>query len=156
MENFIKIFSPILVVLLTALCATLGWLYKHAHEKNLFIEKQLFEKKYTFYIGVLEFFFNTMRGLKQDDNEIKNKMWEFNKDLYIYAPDDVLITYQNWMYDNRNHDSQNIDRMLKGVCDIIIAIRKDMGHKKTKMNSDNILKHLLLDYDKAKKDGTIK
>ena len=46
--------------------------------------------------------------------------------------------------------------MLQGVCKIIISIRKDMGHKKTNIKGDDILKHLLTDYDNAKREGLIK
>ena len=45
--------------------------------------------------------------------------------------------------------------MIDGICEIIIAIRKDMGHKNTKVKNDDIKKHLLDDYDAAKINGVI-
>ena len=134
----------------------IGWLYKAERKKRISIEQQLYEKKYDFYSKMLDFFFNAMQGIKPTDKKTSKTMWEFNKNLYLYAPDDVLIKYKNWIYDNRNHDkTSNSKRMLSGVCEIIIAIRKDMGYEKTKVKNDDIFKHLLDDYDNAKINGLI-
>ena len=151
MLTILQAFTPIISIFLVGI----GWLYRAERAKRIFIEQQLSEKKYAFYSSMLGFFFNMMQGSRSNNKDTSKKMWEFNKNLYLYAPDDVLLKYKDWIYDNRNHDKKNSKRMIDGICEIIIAIRKDMGHKNTKVKNDDIKKHLLDDYDAAKINGVI-
>jgi|GEM_PF-4214214 len=37
--------------------------------------------------------------------------------------------------------------------ELIVAIRRDMGNRKTKISSDDVLRQLIIDYDQAKERG---
>jgi len=146
---------PAIILLLLGLFI---WLYQKEREKRIAIEHQLSDKKYDFYVELLNFFFDTIQNKNQSIDGIKEKLWKFNKNLYLYSSDEVLNNYKDWSYDSRkNSENPNyLNQMLQGVCKIIISIRKDMGHKKTNIKGDDILKHLLTDYDNAKREGLIK
>jgi len=49
----------------------------------------------------------------------------------------------------KNETQKNIDAKM---LEIIIALRKDMGHPSTKINYDDILGMMITDYEKSKKE----
>ena len=140
---------------LLALLGGVGWLYRHEKERREAVERQLSEHKYKAYIALLEVFFEVMKkttlGKKIDQKEINDRMIDASKDLIIYGSDEVIETYQRWQHKAR----KNEPGALTEFAEIIISIRRDMGHSKTRITSENVLRQLITDYDDAKAKGIL-
>lgn len=152
--NAITSLLAVLAPIFLALLGGIGWLYKHEKERRESAESQLSEHKYGAYIALLEIFFDMMKITKsgKDINEksMLNRMIDANKELILYGSDDVIKIYQKWMSDARKGAVK-----LDPFGELIIAIRRDMGHLKTKINADDVLRHFIIDYDEAKANGKI-
>ena len=144
----------ILALLAPALAATvalLGVLYRWERERRLGIERQLSEHKSRAYITLMEIFFDLMKGVRAGkpipEKKLIGRMIDANKELVLYGSDEVVQIYQDWLEKSRKGEQ------LAGLTwfgDLIIAIRRDMGHSKTKITSDDVLRQFITDYDEAK------
>lgn len=142
--------SPILLALLGGI----GYLYKHEKQRRESAENQLSERKHKAYITLLEIFFDMMKATKSDKNpneeSIIDRMMDANKELILYGSDDVVWIYQKWL-NNARQGSVN----LGFFGELIVAIRRDMGYLKTKIQSEEVLRQFIIDYDDAKAKGKI-
>ena len=150
--------SPFLLVA----AGVLAWLYQHERERRAEIEKQLSDKKYTTYIKLLNIFFGQMKAAMMGATsnappapELVEQMFDASKNLMIYGSDEVLISYENWMTKMRGAQGADTTGVLRGLAQIVIAIRKDMGHPDTTVTSDHVLRLLLKDFDEAKARGLV-
>ncbi len=55
-----------------------------------------------------------------------DRMMDANKELILYGSDDVVRIHQKWMNDARQGSAK-----LDFFGELIVAIRRDMGHLKT-------------------------
>jgi hypothetical protein len=142
--------TPVLVVLL----AGVGWLYRHERERRTAAEQQVSERKYQAYVTLLDVFFDMMKAVRQKkklpEQQLVDQMVDANKDLMLYASDDVLSLYHDWL--NKSRDGV-VD--LGQFGELILSIRRDMGHAKTRIKSDDVLRQMITDYDKAKAEGKL-
>jgi hypothetical protein len=69
-------------------------------------------------------------------------MSEINADLLIYGSDDVVFAYQNFLKSARAKQAD-----LRRFGDLFAAVRRDMGHTKTKIGRDEVLRQFINDYD---------
>jgi len=149
--SVLAVLSPLLVLLL----GFVGWLYQHERERREAVEHQLSEHKYKAYIQVLDIFFGLMKTIKADRKikqaKLTNQMIDASKDLMVYGSDEVVRIYQQWLQDAREGKAGG----LIWFGDLVVAIRRDMGHAKTKITSDQILRQLVTDYDEAKLQGLL-
>jgi hypothetical protein len=140
---------------LAALLGLVGLLYRHERERREAVERQLSEHKYRAYIELLDIFFDLIKSTKVDRKtplaKVTNRMIDASKDLMVYGSDQVVTIYQQWLKDAREGRAGG----LRLFGDLVVAIRRDMGHSKTKITSDQILRQLIIDYDEAKLRGLI-
>ena len=52
-------------------------------------------------------------------------------------------------------DARKGNAKLDRFGELIVAIRRDMGHLKTNIKSDEVLRQFIIDYDDAKAKGKI-
>jgi hypothetical protein len=78
-------------------------------------------------------------------------MMDANKDLLIFGTDEVFLTYQAWT--RSSSDGQKA--MLHMVGAVILEIRRDMGHPKTKLTTDDVLRSFISDFDEQREKGLI-
>jgi predicted DNA-binding ribbon-helix-helix protein len=156
--NTVATIVPVLAALspfLAALLGLVGLLYRHERERREAVEHQLSEHKYKAYVELLEIFFDLMKSIKADRKipqaKLTNRMIDASKDLMVYGSDEVVAIYQQWLKDAREGKPGG----LTWFGDLVVAIRRDMGHTKTKITSDQILRQLITDYDQAKLQGLI-
>jgi hypothetical protein len=138
-------FSPFLL----ALIGGLGWLYRHERELKEEAYKQVSERKREAYIALLKIFFDTIKAIKIGKNlseqEMSDRMIDASKELILYGSDDVVRIYQSWMTEARKGQS-SLDRFGE----LVLAIRRDMGHLKTNIKPDEVLRQFIIDYDETK------
>jgi hypothetical protein len=137
-----------------ALAGGIAWLYKHERERRETAERQISEHKHKAYIALLEVFFDMIKASKTgkvvNDKRLLDRMIDANKELILYGSDDVVRIYQKWIGDTRRGNAS-----LDQFGELIVAIRRDMGHATTKIRSEEVLRQFITDYDEAKAKGTL-
>ena len=152
--NWISVFAastPVLVALLGGV----GWLYRHERERRVEVERQLSDKKYGAYMEIINIFFDLLKDVKldrsQNQDALISRMMDANKELIIYGSDEVVDSYLRWMTEAR---SGVVDMEKFG--DIVISVRRDMGNPSTRLESHDILRMMLTDYEEAKESGALR
>jgi hypothetical protein len=124
--------SEIIAVIVTILAASLGYIIKQQREKIKEINSQLSEHKYAMYNEVLNMVFDLIReskgGITTDNLGIR--ILNMKQQMLIYAPDNVFKKFLEWTRYTANHESGDLRHFLIYL-DLMILIRKDMGHPKT-------------------------
>lgn len=114
------------------------------------IENQLSDMKYKMYHEVFALLYDAFKRQKEliDEKQfnIIERALDLKKDMVIYAPDEVLKKFFEWLeYISENPgDIKHFAIYL----DLMIEIRKDMGHKNTKTTQEE----LLMSFLRSKKD----
>ena len=138
--------SEVLVTILTLIVAGFGFIINEQREKIKAIRNQLSEKKYHLYNEIFSIFFDLVKGqknLKQSsESDLALKIIDIKKDLFIYAPDPIVKKFIEWNAYISNH--QNDIKHASIFLHLFVLIRKDMGHKKTKITEDHILRSIML------------
>jgi hypothetical protein len=134
--------SDILVAVLTLVAAGLGYVIKEQFDKIKTIQNQLSDKKYKVYHEIYSVFFDLLKqqkGLqKKNDNTLVVQLIDIKKDLFIYAPDNIVKKFMEWNGYINNH-SGDIKHIVVFL-DLFVLIRKDMGQHKTEITSLDILR----------------
>jgi hypothetical protein len=132
--------------------AFVTWLYKHERERRDAAERQISERKRDAYVGLLTIFFDvlstTKGGKTPDPKKLQKDMTDANKELILFGSDEVVKLYQKWVINARAGTAD-----LTEFGDMIVAIRKDMGHTATSLTTDDVLRQFVVDYDDAKQKG---
>lgn len=137
--------SEIIVAILTILTAALGFIIKEQKEKIKNIQNQLSEKKYKVYHEVFAILFDVLKDskklIKSKENHLVVRLLDIKRDLIIYAPDNVVQKFFEWnkYVSNNPNDISHISLFFN----LIILIRKDMGHRDTKLSSEEILRAIM-------------
>ena len=146
--------APILVVLLSGIVAALSYLYRHERERREEVERQLSEHKYTTYMALMNTYTDVIKAAKAGKplrpDDLTERMQELSKDLIIYGSDDVVKAFQKWVDTGRKGGIS-----IKQFGELVVAIRRDMGNKKTKITYEEVLRQFINDYDDAKAKGLI-
>jgi CRISPR/Cas system-associated endonuclease Cas3-HD len=137
--------SDILVAILGILATGLGFIIKEQRERIKKVQEQLSDKKYVLYHEIFSIFFDIIKMQKnlltEKDAKIVLRLLEVKKDLIIYAPDNVLDKFFQWNLSLTNTD--NSYKQFDNFLDLFILIRKDMGHRKTTVTKDDILRSIM-------------
>lgn len=137
--------SEVLVTILILISSGLGFIVREQREKIKRIKNQLSDKKYNLYYNIYSMFFDIIidqkSNKKNNENATATKVINIKKDLLIYAPDEIVSKYNEWNRFLSNHEGDI--RHAKIFLELFILIRKDMGHPKTKITEDDILKLIM-------------
>jgi len=153
-NTIISVFAALSPFLL-AFLGGIGWLYRREKERREAVERQLSERKYNAYITILDILFGIRKDIKAGkdqiiDLDLTNRMIDASRDLLIYGSYDVVNTYNELLKSAREGKAT-----LRPFGEIVISIRQDMGNKKTKITSEDVLRQIILDYEDAKAKGLI-
>lgn len=135
--------SEIIVVMLTIVSAALGYIIKQQRDRIKEINNQLSEHKYKMYNEVLGIYFDIVKqqrgvkGLKNQD--IGLRVLDVKQQMLIYAPDEIFHKFVEWTRYTANHETEDLRHFLIYL-DLMILIRKDMGHPKTTFKADDFWK----------------
>jgi hypothetical protein len=153
MNVFVNVWAALSPLVVLAL-AGVGWLYRHERERRENVELQVSERKHQAYLSVLNIYFDLMkpenRGKQPDTRLVTNMMFDANKELILFGSDEVVTLYLNWFQELRQ-GSLNLERLGE----LVVAIRRDMGHPRTDLTAETVLRHLITDYDEAKAKGEL-
>ncbi len=131
--------TSIWIVLLTGLSGLLSILLTQSYTKNAGLRADLKNKKQALYSGYVKFLYDTYSGSNKLDNEnIVETLKNYFPKILTFASNEVVKCTGDYMqhlykYDQSQADagdtSWNINSM-EYFGDLILAIRKDLGHKK--------------------------
>jgi hypothetical protein len=137
--------SDILIASLSFVVAGLGFVIKEQLDKIKTIQNQLSDKKYKLYHEIYSLFFDIFKQQKglqdNNNNDLVIRLIDIKKDLFIYAPDNIVKKFLEWNRYINNHlgDIKHIAVFLE----LFILIRKDMGNDKTEITNLDILRSIM-------------
>lgn len=137
--------SDILVAVLTLVAAGLGFVIKEQFEKIKTIQSQLSDRKYRLYHEIYSVFFDLfkqqMKLEESTENNLAIRLVDIKRDLFIYAPDNIVKKFLEWNGYMNNHlgDIKHISVFLE----LFVLIRKDMGNSKTGITNLDILRSIM-------------
>ena len=144
--------SPLLVFL----GGLITWFIKTRSEELKAIEERAIEKRIEIYTIILDPLIvllskNTDKKIKESSikkiNSVEYKKASFN--LITYGSDDLVISYNEMMQGFYKYESnKNPKETMKRFALFILAIRKDIYNKNTKLKEWDMLKFLITDIEK--------
>ena len=145
--------TAIWTLIISSIFAAVGWLFKTERDKRSEVEKQLSKKKYDVYQGVIQLFIDIINGLRlgkpMTAEESQSRMIDLMKDMIIYASDPVLIKFSHL----RLRASVTTPILnLKLYYELMLEIRKDMGHPNSIAREDEMMGIFISDYAAMKNE----
>lgn len=139
----------------------IGYLYYRLRKKNdelISVKEKLSDKKYNLYNSLYSVFFKLIKDAKETnkhkiekaEKELTEKLLDIKKEMFIYAPDEVLLKFLKWN-ENINKKEVSIEENMQLFFNILVLIRKDMGNKNTIVNEEDILKSILISEKESSK-----
>lgn len=136
-----EIFAPVFGVV----AAALGYILKEKRDKIKNLQNQLSDRKYNVYHDIFSFFFDVLKSQKKlstaTEEDLVTRLINIKKDLVIYAPDNIIRKLIEW--DVIRTTYPNDPRHLSKFLELFILIRKDMGHHKTSIIPEDILRFIM-------------
>lgn len=140
--------AVILVALLTGFLSILGIIISKFLEYRQKKQLYLYEKKEKAYASFIKMVYKMQECIKKgedySDKDMLEDVLNFSKELTLWGSNKVIkkwIEFRNTDYSN----PENYNNVLYNLEDIIIEIRKDMGHKKFGLNKGDILSFFIND-----------
>ena len=149
--------SEFLAYLVPFIVAILGLWIRQLYEKQTELAKQLDGPRREFAKEALNFIFKVIAASKTGRNaNIKPEdMYALYKGLMLFGSDKTVNTYNIAMrtiHLRQAAGKQDADLALTAVehfGDFMLSLRKDVGHKGTKLKRGDLLQLFITDYDEA-------
>ena len=133
---------------ITILIAFLGGIITFTGNYQLQIRNEQKDDKVETYKKLIKFFFESIYAIKLDkepktEKEIVDTLYDITPDLIFWASDEVLKLYIDFREIGQNYPKDSI--LLFGQ--MLIAIRKDLGHQNSKINEVSVLSTFINDVE---------
>ena len=145
----VAIIAAAATVFVSVLSIVLG----KAYESRTLIQKEHREKKIPVYEDLIKFMFRILMGVKTGDQptekEIIDFMSHFTQRIMVWGSDDVLAAWVKWRraaIDEQDLKKNPIKLMLLYE-DLILTIRRDLGHKNKNIGEGDVLALFVNDID---------
>lgn len=137
--------SEAIVPILGAIIAWLSIILNRKSREIEIIKTQLSDKKYNSYHEIFAIVFDVIKSSKKlidmDENRLVTRLMDVRKDLYIYAPDSIIKKFDEWQ--KFNSEGTGGIKHIVLYMELLVLIRKDMGHHKTTITPKDILKSVM-------------
>ncbi|MHC5612358.1 MAG: hypothetical protein ACYTXA_15450 [Nostoc sp.] len=137
---------------ITILIALLGTLFTVGGNLNIQVRNEQKPKKIEIYDKVIKFFFDSIFASKlgrepKTEADLVQGFADMTPDLILWASDDVLNLYIKFrqVANNNMQDSSSNPILLFGQ--MLLAMRKDLGHQNNKLNELSILGTFVTDVE---------
>ena len=163
-SSLIPIILPsITTIVLGAVIATLAYLLRSEREHRREIERQVSEKKYDVYMDLMDSFEAMLHGDESQRKDNVARLNDVKRKLIIYGSDDVIKPFQVYLRLATSEDTiktvtdvssrKSLNEKFETVIgNVILAIRRDMGNRKTKIKSRDLLYQFDLNIEKTGED----
>lgn len=148
--------------LLVALGGVVSWIVKSRVEELRAAEEKLREDRRKTYTEILEPYIRIFTDPTAGAAQAMKKVQSFDYrqtafQLVLVGDDKVVMAYNNLMqYTYRAADGkepQDTQRMMSLWGEVLLAIRRSLGNKRTKLDSFDMLRGFIKDIDALKKPG---
>lgn len=157
-QSFLSIDARIAAALITGLfaiiAASLTITVPKIFEKKMEIAEQHRNKKFPMYQDLLEFLFNIFMGHKLgkiiDEKEVIEFMSKFTQNIILWGSEDTIKSYRAFRthFMNRPESESSSLKELELMENLLLAVRKDMGHNNKKLETGDLLSLFINDLEK--------
>jgi len=145
--------KDLLLVVLIGTIPIAGFFIKHYYDLYRDVQLKLSDKKYNCYAEIINILFDLLQENKElkkktSDKELTKRVFSIKTNLFLYGSDGVIKKFDKWEKEN----SQK--KQFKIWTELAILVRKDMGNKYSKIDSDFLLRSIFSneeEYNKFKK-----
>jgi hypothetical protein len=128
-------------------------------EQNTLIANELRQKKTPVYEEYIKFLFKILESQKAgkktlSEQELTEFMLKFIQQLLVWGADDVIIAFLKFKQASNSH-SDGPHAVLFATEDLLLAIRRDLGHKNKGLSKGTLLGIFITDMDELEKQRTI-
>lgn len=139
----------------TILVSVLSVVGAKYYERKKAIEQEIREKKIPIYSEFVEFLFKLFLGEKASGQQMKEKDMEkffmtFTQKIIVWGSDEVVSKYSRYrrlLINYNPNDDKTFGAMFE-LENLLLSIRKDIGHKSKKVNKGDLLGLFINDVDK--------
>lgn len=135
----------ILTIALPIIATILGWIIHRKTEKIKIMQNQLSDKKYQAYANIVSTFYSILKDSKNhkttNQKALMEQMIDSKRDILMYGSDSVFKAFNNYLV--KSSENTDATTTMNSFLDFIIAIRKDMCGKHTKITKRDILVNLV-------------
>lgn len=141
----------------TAFVSVLSIVLGKAYEARALIRREHREKKTPVYEDLIKFMFRILMGTKTGDTptekEMLDFMSDFNQRIMVWGSDDVLAAWVKWrrMAVNEEELKANPIKLMLLYEQLILTIRRDLGHKNNNLGAGDVLALFVNDIDQQLK-----
>jgi hypothetical protein len=141
----------------TAFVSVLSIVLAKAYEARALVRKEHREKKTPIYEDLIKFMFRTIMGTKTgnipSEKETLDFLTDYTQRIMVWGSDDVLAAWVKW-----NRTSANIKELRENPINLmllfeqlILTIRRDLGHKNINLHTGDLLSLFINDIDQQLK-----
>lgn len=115
---------------------------KHSEQETT-IRNEHRQKKIPIYEELIEFVFKIMKAVREkkpvDDSEVIEFMTKFIQKLLIWGADEVVSSFYEFMQASRNSERGDSITIILALEDVLLKIRKDLGHDNKNIGKGKLL-----------------
>lgn len=148
----VAIIAAAATVLVSVISIIVGKIY----EAQTSIQEELRKRKTPVYEEFITFIFRVLLGEKTGSTPTSDEMAKFlsdyNQKMMVWASDSVLREWSAWRHSLEQHNALEEPNFVAGLIQyekLILAIRKDLGHKNEGIKKFDILRLFINDLDKV-------
>ena len=103
------------------------------------IQEKLSDKKYNLYDRMYSVVFDLVKKQNASQNKIREELIDIKKDMFIYAPDEILLNFLDWNNDVQESglDANSVNEKMMKYFKILSLIRKDMGNENSIIDAED-------------------
>ncbi|MEG3158225.1 hypothetical protein ACKVMH_10105 [Lysobacter zhanggongensis] len=142
----------------TAFVSVVSIVLGKIYESRIAIQKELRERRVPAYEGLLNFLFRVFMGAKigkaPTEKELVKFLVEYNHQMMVWGSDAVLSEWSTWrklLQESSNTEGADFVPAMYQYEKLILAVRKDLGHKNVGIEPGDILGLFVNDLDKHRK-----
>ncbi|WP_037287758.1 hypothetical protein [Saccharibacillus sacchari] len=148
-----EVAAPLIAASATIIVSVLSIVIAKYYEKKRAIELEHRNKKIPIYEDFVEFLFKLLmsekiEGKPMSEKEMLEFMSRFTQKLVVWGSDDVINQWSKCRNLFANEESTEKNKIMFQIEELLIAIRKDTGHKIGKYKKGDILRLFINDIDK--------
>jgi len=137
------------IVVFTAVLTWIGHAVVSALQRRAEKDRALEAEKRAAYKQLLQVLFDILKNTKRGDTkvveqELGEKFFELVRDMTVYASDDVLRLFIKFKTQQQPVDPIQVIRLFG---ELIVAVRKDLGHDHTTVSPKEVLSSFITDID---------
>lgn len=119
--------------ILGLIAAFFGIKWQSSYRENENLKQKLNTKKEELYTDFVKFYMNLINN-KENEEDIQKKMKEFNEKMILTASNEVFLTFGDLMQSFYKSDGKDYTQGMRLLGELILSMRKDLGHKDWKNN----------------------